>query len=126
MSDVFFTIVLSYNLRSITDFFRNTVNTTKFDLNSLRYFAVPKCLNIKQVIGSLTSVTATFLKIICIALDMLTWLMTNLFIASVLIMIIEDPWNTFTYVMRCTIWYHLYNLKIVKNTHGEVLILVNL
>ena len=22
--------------------------------------------------------------------------------------------------MRCTIWYHLYNLKNVKNTHGGV------
>ena len=28
--------------------------------------------------------------------------------------------------MRCTIWYHLYNLKNVKNTHGEVLVLVKL
>ena len=26
--------------------------------------------------------------------------------------------------MRCAIWYHLYNLKNVKNTHGGVLILV--
>ena len=25
--------------------------------------------------------------------------------------------------MRCAIWYHLYNLKSVKNTHGGVLIL---
>ena len=33
------TIVLNYNLRSQTDFFRYTVNTTKFGLNSLRYFA---------------------------------------------------------------------------------------
>ena len=30
------------------------------------------------------------------------------------------------YVMRCVIWYHLYNLKNVKNTHGGVLILVKL
>ena len=30
------------------------------------------------------------------------------------------------YVVRCTIWYHLYNLKNVKNTHGGVLILVKL
>ena len=29
-------------------------------------------------------------------------------------------------VMRCAIWYHLHNLKKVKNTHGEVLILVKL
>ena len=28
------------------------------------------------------------------------------------------------YVMRCTIWYHLYNLKNVKNNLGGVLILV--
>ena len=28
--------------------------------------------------------------------------------------------------MRCTIWYHLHNLKNVKNIHGEVLILVKL
>ena len=25
------------------------------------------------------------------------------------------------YVVRCAIWYHLYNLKNVKNTHGRVL-----
>ena len=28
--------------------------------------------------------------------------------------------------MRCTIWYHLYHLKNVKNTHGGVLLLVTL
>ena len=28
--------------------------------------------------------------------------------------------------MYCTIWDHLYNLKSVKNTHGEVLLLVKL
>ena len=26
----------------------------------------------------------------------------------------------------CAIWYHLYNLKNVKNTHGEMLLLVKL
>ena len=31
-----------------------------------------------------------------------------------------------TFVMLCAIWYHLYNLKNVKNTHGGVLILVKL
>ena len=30
------------------------------------------------------------------------------------------------YVMGCATWYHLYNLKNVKYTHGEVLILVKL
>ena len=28
--------------------------------------------------------------------------------------------------MRCAIWYNLYNLKNVKNTHGGVLLLVKL
>ena len=28
--------------------------------------------------------------------------------------------------MRCPIWYHLYNLENVKNTHGGMLILVKL
>ena len=31
-----------------------------------------------------------------------------------------------TYVMRCAIWHHLYNLKNVKNTHEGVLLLVKL
>ena len=39
MNDIFPTRVLNYNLRSQTDFFRNNVNTTKFGLNPLRYFA---------------------------------------------------------------------------------------
>ena len=30
------------------------------------------------------------------------------------------------YVVRCAIWYHFYNLKNVKNTHGGVMILVKL
>ena len=29
-------------------------------------------------------------------------------------------------VVHCAIWYHLYNLKNVKNIHGGVLILVKL
>ena len=32
----------------------------------------------------------------------------------------------FSHVMRCAIWYHLCNLKNVKNTHGWVLLLVKL
>ena len=31
-----------------------------------------------------------------------------------------------TNVLRCAIWYHLYNLKNVKNTHEGVLLLVKL
>ena len=30
------------------------------------------------------------------------------------------------YVMRCTIWYLLYNLKNMKHTHGGVLLLMKL
>ena len=30
------------------------------------------------------------------------------------------------YVMRCAIWYRLYNLKNVKNAHGGVLLVVKL
>ena len=30
------------------------------------------------------------------------------------------------YMMLCMIWYHLYNLKNVKNTHGGVLLLAKL
>ena len=30
------------------------------------------------------------------------------------------------YVVSCAIWYHLHNLKNIKNTHGGVLILVKL
>ena len=37
-------------------------------------------------------------------------------------------WNSFilSQMMRCTIWYYLYNFKNVKNTHGGVSILVKL
>ena len=38
----------------------------------------------------------------------------------------DDYVFTQKYVMRCAIWYHLYNLRNVKNTHGGVLILVKL
>ena len=27
-----------------------------------------------------------------------------------------------SYLLRCAIWYHLYNFKNVKNTHGGVLV----
>ena len=30
------------------------------------------------------------------------------------------------YQMHCAIWYHLYNLKNVKNTYGEMSLLVKL
>ena len=34
--------------------------------------------------------------------------------------------NIQEYVVRCAIWYHLSNLKNVKNTRGGVLLLVKL
>ena len=41
---------------------------------------------------------------------------------------IQNPSNISyrAFVMRCAIWYHLYSLKNMKNTHGGVLILVRL
>ena len=33
--------------------------------------------------------------------------------------------EAFVFAVRCAIWYHLYNLKNVKNTHGGVLLLVS-
>ena len=30
------------------------------------------------------------------------------------------------YMVRCAIWYHLYSLKNVKNTHADMLVLVKL
>ena len=30
------------------------------------------------------------------------------------------------HVMFCAMWYHLYNLKSVKNTHGVVILLLKL
>ena len=96
MNDIFSTRALNYNLRSQADFFRNAVNTTRFGFNSLRYFAstvwsmVPietknsSSVEIfkNAVSGSLTIVTAAFVKITCVELDMLTWLITNPFVAS--------------------------------------------
>ena len=38
--------------------------------------------------------------------------------------VILDPQDLF--VVRCTIWYHLHNLKNIKNTHGGVSLLVKL
>ena len=48
MSDIFPTRVLNHNLRLQTFFFRNTFNTKKLGLNSLRYFA-SKILNVIHI-----------------------------------------------------------------------------
>ena len=47
------------------------------------------------------------------------------------LVIISNCQNSFeliiqSFVMLCTVWYHLYNLKNVKNTRGVVLLLVKL
>ena len=41
---------------------------------------------------------------------------------------IHGAWRVkhYTYVVRCVIWYHLYNFRNVKNTHGGVLLLAKL
>ena len=43
-------------------------------------------------------------------------------------LILEDDvhWSVCLISSLCTIWYHLHNLKNVKNTHGGVLLLVKL
>ena len=38
----------------------------------------------------------------------------------------QNFWQLGPNMMRCEIWHHSYNLKNVKNTHGRVLLLVNL
>ena len=48
----------------------------------------------------LKTLTANFIKIICIGLNVLTWLMTNPFVASVLILVIADPRDPFTYKLE--------------------------
>ena len=53
-----------------------------------------------RISGSLTTVTANFVKIVCIELDMLTWLMTNPFVASVLILVIADPRDPLTHKLE--------------------------
>ena len=83
MSDIFPITVLNYNLRSQTDFLRNTVNTTKFGLNSLRHFAskvwsmIPIEIKNSSTVETFKSkiskwepktVTANFVKIICMEL----------------------------------------------------------
>ena len=39
---------------------------------------------------------------------------------------LSEPNSRNSYVVRCAIWNHLYNLKNVKNTHGRVLLLFKL
>ena len=101
MSYIFPTRVLN---RSQTDFFRNTVNATKFSLNALRYFAskiwsmIP--IDIKNFSSVLATVTANFVKVIFIELDMLNRLMTNSVVVSVLIQAIAGSRNLFTYKLE--------------------------
>ena len=48
---------------------------------------------------------------------------TQIKITSYITTFLILSWVTIPYVMRCAIWYHLYHLKNVKNTHGGVLLL---
>ena len=48
------------------------------------------------------------------------------FLTKTVTLLLEKDFAKPIYVMRCAIWDHLYNFKNVKNTHGEVLILVKL
>ena len=41
-------------------------------------------------------------------------------------MILKAKLDNEVYEMLCAIWYHLHNFKNVKNTHGGVLLLVEL
>ena len=34
---------------------------------------------------------------------------------------VQIKYSLWLYVVRCAIWYHLYNLKNLKNTHGGML-----
>ena len=52
------------------------------------------------------------------------WLRPFCWVDAQKVYLFLNPFNT--YVVRCAIWYYLYNLKNVKNTHGGVLILVKL
>ena len=45
---------------------------------------------------------------------------------SAIIYSVQHPIVNKVYEMLCVIWYHLYNLKNIKNTHGGVLLLVKL
>ena len=69
--------------------------------------------NIWQLSCCCTSEYALYFYVTCIAQSNLESFAVELYILL-------------TYVMHCSIWYHLYNFKILKNTHGGVLILVKL
>ena len=51
---------------------------------------------------------------------------TELYIAELLRNQTRHCWITKGYVILCAIWYHLHNLKNVKNIHERVLLLVKL
>ena len=72
--------LIKYNLRTQSDFFRNSVNSSKYGLNSIRFFAakvwqmVPmeiknlknlKILKTKLEDGNLMDVTVNYAKALC-------------------------------------------------------------
>ena len=56
---------------------------------------------------------------LCICICIFEFVLNGLFI----ILVIK---NLVLHVVCCAIWYHLYNLKNVRNTYGGVLLLVKL
>ena len=54
------------------------------------------------------AVTEIFVRTICIELDMLTWLVTNPFSSSVLILVIADTRDTFKYQLNFYLFYCFY------------------
>ena len=112
MSDIFPTRVLNYNLRSQTDFFSNTVKTKNFGFDLLRYFA-SKVWSILLIEIKNSSTVKMFKNRISrwepndseckLCQDYLHRIgYVNLvddypFVASVLILVIPDPRDSFTY-----------------------------
>ena len=67
----------------------------KFYIESLGHdtYEVKNSSIVEMFSGSLMIGIANFVKIICIELDILTWLMINPFIASVLILVIAGSFH---------------------------------
>ena len=55
MSSIFPSRLIKYNLRTQSDFFRNTVNSSKYGLNSIRFFAIKVCQMVPMEMKNLKS-----------------------------------------------------------------------
>ena len=56
------------------------------------------------------TVTENFIKIVCITVDMLFWLITNPFVASVLTLVIADLREAFTYKLEGCFRYLMFQV----------------